>query len=283
MPIGSGATFSGASSAQTQNLIAPSVPAWINAAEYSHPVYRASTADPLVRVDWRYGTVSPWVNGSSTFRIPAAAQAAPGVDAHLHVVDPDGVTLRETFELAGTGDVRTAGKYAVFDLRGSGIGTTPGTNSGTRAYGGSSLGGLIRTWELDAGSIRHVLALALTNGQLRDGYVWPATSQDTWGAAYAGLVPMGALVAIPPTVDLTSLGLSPAGLTVARALQDYGAYVVDRSASFTLYAEPSAESRLAAARADMPRIRALLQVVTNNGPSSVGGGGTPRRPLAPVL
>jgi hypothetical protein len=36
-------------------------------------------------------------------------------------------------------------------------------------------------------------------------------------------------------------------------------------------------------RADLNKIRAQLRVVTNNGPSSVGGGGTPVVPLAPPL
>jgi len=79
------------------------------------------------------------------------------------------------------------------------------------------------------------------------------------------------------------LGLSSGGLLLARALQDYGGYVVDRSAGFTFYAEPSAESLLGPMRADVAKIRAQLRLVTDNTSSSVGGGGTPRVPLAPPL
>jgi hypothetical protein len=260
-----------------------SVPAWVNAESYSHPVVRAKESDPLVEVAWRYAAFAPWTNGTTSYRIPTSARPAAGVDRHLHVVAPDGVTLHETYQHEGTGPTRAAFKYARFDLRGPGIGTTPGVNAGTRAYGGSALGGLIRRWELEEGQIRHVLALTLTNAQLKSGYVWPATSQDTGGPAYGGLVPMGSLVAIPSDVDLGSLGLSASGMVVARALQDYGAYVVDRGGAFALYAEPEAEDMLGGIRADLPAIREQLTLVLNNGPNSVGGGGTPRQPMAPSL
>jgi hypothetical protein len=281
--VGSGAQYAAASSPQTANLVNPGVPIWINAAEYSHPVYRSTSSDPLVSVSWRYAVFSPWVNGVTAIRIPTAAKPAAGIDAHLHVIEQDGVTLHETFEFARTSTGATAFKYGRFDLRGSGLGSRNGVNDGSRAYGGSALAGLIRRWELEDGAIRHALALTLTNGQLKKGWVWPATSEDTGSSTYAGLVPMGALVAIPPSVDLGSLGLSREGLIVARALQDYGAYVVDRGGAVAFYAEPSAEGLLAGARADLAKLRPHLRVVTNNGPTSVGGGGTPRQPAAPPL
>jgi hypothetical protein len=95
---------------------------------------------------------------------------------------------------------------------------------------------------------------------------------------------MGTLAAIPPSVDVERLGLTPAGLAAARALQDYGAYVVDRSGCVCLYAEPSAPAAaVSGLRRDVARLRSLLRVVTNNGPASVGGPGPRRAPLAPAL
>ena len=95
---------------------------------------------------------------------------------------------------------------------------------------------------------------------------------------------MGALVALPPDVDVGALGLSAEGLMLARAFQDYGGYVVDRSGCFCLYAEPSLEgsSALANLRRDLAVIRPLLRIVTDNGQLTTGGGGAPRRSPAPL-
>jgi hypothetical protein len=85
---------------------------------------------------------------------------------------------------------------------------------------------LIRAGEL-SGTIRHALAFAIEQSQQKDAWVWPATVNDQAPASNCtGHLPMGQLVAIPADVDLCQLGLSPAGLVVARALQDYGAYPV---------------------------------------------------------
>ncbi len=90
---------------------------------------------------------------------------------------------------------------------------------------------------------------------------------------------MGQLVSIPVDVDLSSLGLTAGGLRLAQALKDYGAYVVDASDDFVLYADPSASGELAGARKDLAAIRALLRCVTNSSAASVGGGdsSSPRR------
>lgn len=272
------------------DLLDTRVPTWINAEQYSHPVYVAGPNDPLCRVAYArapaYPTPSGSTNGVVSFRIPAGATPAVGSDAHLHVVDPDGRTLHETWIFSGpnaSGDCTAAG-YARTDLFGSGISPVDGLNVGLRAYGGSSIGGLIRTWEIQSGQIRHALAVALLDDvQLKQGWVWPATQEDTGNSDYGGNIPMGSLVAIPASVDLSTLGLSPSGLVLARAFQDFGAYIVDTSDGFSVYAEPSSAPLLAAMRADLPKIRAQLRVVTNNGPASVGGGGTPRVPVAPPL
>jgi hypothetical protein len=130
---------------------------------------------------------------------------------------------------------------------------------------------------------------------MRPGWVWPATTEDGGAIgnnSYSGNVPMGTLAAIPGTIDLTQLNppLSPQGLVIGKALQDYGAYLVDSAGAeptdddLVLYVETSAASELAPqAIEDLKRLRTLLRCVTNNGPNNVGGGGTPRAPLAPPL
>ena len=117
-----------------------------------------------------------------------------------------------------------AGGGKVTTLKGS------GTHLGVRAAGTPGMAGLIRAHELRGLKIPHALAVAVPNTVLKSGFVWPAKSQDTDGAyAYSGQVPMGSLFAIPGSVNLAGLGLSAEGLALGKALQNYGAYVVDRS------------------------------------------------------
>ncbi len=69
---------------------------------------------------------------------------------------------------------------------------------------------------------------------------------------------MGTLAAIPSTVNLVAIAnLSTGGRVLARALQNYGAYLVDASEYFVFYAEPSAEGHpmLLQMRADAGRLQ----------------------------
>ena len=274
MPIGSLARYESATSPRTANLLDGRSAPWVNAGQYSHPVVRASSSDPMA-------TFRRPGHPDVQYRVPNSARPANGSDAHLHVVDPTGRYVDESWLTKGANPSWTTGYHVRTDLYGPGVGA-----GGVRAYGGSAIGGLIRQWELDEGRIRHALALAVDGFQLARGPVWPASSEDgNASSSYSGRNPMGTLAAIPPSVDVTRLGLSATGVVVARALQDYGAYVVDRSSAFTFFAEPSAEgtAALTELRRDIGRIRAELRVVTNNSALTPGGGGVPRAPLAPPL
>ncbi len=58
-------------------------------------------------------------------------------------------------------------------------------------------------------------------------------------------IPCGGRVQLDPSLDLDSLGLSPAARVIARALQEYGAYVGDFSGSINVYADGSPDARAA--------------------------------------
>jgi len=215
----------------------------------------AAASDPLATWTWT-GTGQQF-----SFRCPASATPAAGTDRHMHCVQPDGVTLYEMW-LADPA-THTAGYIARTSLTSSGVGA-----GGVRAYGGSGIGGLIRVADLRSGVIAHPLAIALTADQLRVGPVWPATAQDSNAAStYTGLNPMGTFVAIPKTVNLSALGLNGPTLMVAKALQDYGGYVVDRSGSWVLYGEPGISSTWSdQVWPNIDKLRQQLRVVTNNAP-----------------
>jgi hypothetical protein len=276
MPLGSGATFASASDLRTVDLM--KYTPWINAGQYSHPICQASLSDPLAHVnDTSY---SP---RSADYRIPANCPIAAGTDMHMHVIDPTKHYVDECWDTTRiSSSSYNCGYHVRNDLYGPGVG-----QGGVRAYGGSAIGGLMRTSEVVSENIPHVLALTIDGHQFKRGPVWPATAEDGNASTnYLGNIPMGALVAIPPSVNIAGLGLSASGNALATTLQNYGAYIVDQTYGCTcLAAEPSAEntSQLAGMRNDWGAIRSQLRPVTNNSANNVGGGGTRRAPLAPAL
>ncbi len=115
---------------------------------------------------------------------------------------------------------------------------------------------------------------------------------------------MGALLAIPQNLNLSSLGLkTQAGQELAWTLQNYGGYVVNDSARsvFTIRTEEGSNSFTSQFQSewgfpfettgvsgsgwadDIMAIISHLAVVTNNSSNSIGGGGTPLQPLAAPL
>lgn len=311
LPIATSAMFERATDTRTANYIATSTGAgtivpWISYTGYNMPFTKASYSDPLATM-----TDTGDAARSDTYRIPATAAIAGGTDGSMGIVTPDGRFLHETWITHRTNSTTyTTSKHVKSDLYGRGNG--PG--QGIHANGASIAAGVIREWEIwggpeGYGEIRHALAMGLDGSQLYyagggygidgyqrgtigSGYVWPATEQDFDSpTSYTGQVPMGALAAIPPWVNLTTLGLSPSGLVIARACQRYGLYVVDRtSLTWGLSAEESiATSRwtdwLNPAFSDVGTIRAQCRLVTNNTIYTPGGGvwtGDARNRVAPI-
>jgi hypothetical protein len=281
------------SEAQYEDISSPSFTvdggAGMNSRIWSHPVFIATENDPVRNI---YSS-----NGSliATQRVPDEAMPDVEADGHLHLIDENHETVVETYATRKlpNGDYETSAS-AINDLKSDNV-FDPWVWHGTRAYGGSAIAGLIRTGELVNG-IPHALAVAVRrasmnmNGSDGNPFVWPASSADNgWENSYAtsGNMHMGSLLAIPPSVDIKSIGIDTSGpaFEIARALQDYGAYITDAAdANIVFYAEPAA-----AEAGELPdnmygslsAIVEHLQVVTNNSEDSKGGGGTPRRPLAP--
>ncbi len=283
-PIGSDAHFT--------NIHSPGLdrhgPATINVTAWSHPVFLATTGDPQRTIILRDGGPP-----QATIHVPATATPDPRADGHLHIVDPGRRLVTELFQA----DLSQPGKIIAHSAIQNAL-TGPGiydTWHGVRAYGGSAIGGLIRQDELTRG-IRHALAIAVRRAALNkngpDGrpFVWPASAADNgWETTYAerGNLYMGTLLAIPADLPLwqTSLPRSGPLYQLARALQDYGAYITDAAdANLCFYAEPAAAREIPEDFADqLSAILPLLQVVTNNNPTSIGGGGIPRTSFAPPL
>jgi hypothetical protein len=218
----------------------------------------------------------------------------------------DGRTLRQSqpFTRCTPGDAATALVTAPdADIYGDGI---RGAHGGS---GLSSIGGTIRLGEwVPGGAIRHAVKFDLWGlaaiSPASGGYRWPAQHADACvPACYGGTQPalrMGALLALPPSVDIDTLGLEtePARM-LAWTLQNYGGYVVDDTgwSVYGIAIEYGPDGRVddefrsnwgfsitsatnSPLGRDVSRIFSQLAVIDNNEPSAVGGGGTPRQPLA---
>ncbi len=225
-----------------------------------------------------------------TIRCSNLARPDSQADGSLIVIDRSHAMEMWRAQRSSTGDWYASACVAT-DLTGPGF--FDGYH-GIRAGGMSAVGGLIRKEELQAENIPHVLAIAVQPTALNKNspgpFIWPAswadgTTRPGSGYGVTGNLRMGSLLAIPPSVDITKLGLTGQGLALARTMQDYGAYICETgSGNVIYYAEPAAAAvaHRALAKA-LAKLTPYLMVVTNNTPGTVGGGGAPRRPPAPPI
>jgi peptidoglycan hydrolase-like protein with peptidoglycan-binding domain len=306
--IGSGATWSGSILCNRDGngvAIPDSVPgcdpvttdltretAAINSADWSLPFYIASSSDPLQTFHDQSGFYPDLVTNAPSDMTPDLPTVADGGDAHLNLFDQDKEMLYSFDGCASTSDP---------------VGWTckSETQENVCELGDNTSGwgiGAIRTSEIQAGLIPHMLRFAIPTTLIApgtsvvQGVAWPSVSAfDSCGypgGCYTGNVPTGATIGIPASVNINTLGLTPDGLVLARALQDYGALERDTGGGggITLFTETSASQNAttAAQVANMNNdlnniIRPLLRVMTDQGPNSINGGGTPRQPLAPGI
>lgn len=171
-----------------------------------------------------------------------------------------------------------------------------------------------------SGPIRHAIKMNVCGrknlyfDQINKGFRWPALSADASASSTYGIdrlsppvmdCRMGALMAIPATTSISSLNLetTPARI-LAQVLQDYGGYIVDDTGwdVFAIETEWSPSGRFkdifkknwgfdfgldinqsssTAWGRDIKKLYQNLNIVINNNPITIGGGGIPRQPLAP--
>jgi hypothetical protein len=215
----------------------------------------------------------------------------------------------------------TAGGYATavikhgdFDLYGDGLG------GGHGGSGMSILGGTLRIGDMRPGDLgpRHALKLVIATARYlfeatteAETFRWPATTSDAGAVGGYGstthntntAMKMGSLLALRPDSTLPTTLRTEPGRQMAWTLQNYGAYIVDGTGDdFIIPTEEGyagsfidqfeADYGFAFAQRanvgtdwvlDVKDIVAALYVVNNNTESTIGGGGTPRLPLAPTL
>lgn len=201
----------------------------LNLDQYTVAVYRGAAGTPRVNVRLNQGADLTGVP------IPPDAQPAPGSDGHMVILDDAGPTAYEFWQARRTDLGWQASGGVALDLRGDGVNPTGG---GVRASSLSLLLGLVTYDEVQSGApIHHALAWAFDHPNA--GYfAAPATSSDGNKVGGRSLsIPEGARVQLDPALDLSTLGLSPAGRRLAEALQRYGMFCVDNSSDSSVIGE----------------------------------------------
>lgn len=189
---------------------------------YGIPVYTASSTTPRYsvscRMDGAWGTC-PF--SGRTMAIPTGATPSTGTDRAMVVIDPLTKTAGEYWQASRTSTGWVASWGAVNPLSGSGWG------GGSTGAGVSRLAGVVRVSEIAAGRIDHALVIQ-TDNVCRTTFRAPALKTDGTSTR-ADCIPEGARIQLDPRIDVAKIaGISAGERTVARAMQVYGGYVIDR-------------------------------------------------------
>lgn len=177
--------------------------------------------------------------------IPPHATADVQEDAHMAILDESNGMAWDMWgahkRADGTWASCTGVRYA---LDGSGVfnpedfpadnGESIHPHGPSRATGVPAIAGLILHDEILAGRIAHKLLYACLSSGLLAHYFPPTIWTD---GGTPGGPPGGCVLQLDPTLDLSRFDLLPAARTVAKALQEFGAVLVDYAGGITLGGE----------------------------------------------
>lgn len=204
--------------------------------QYTYPVYEAGASTPVRSV-----SLSGWFSnvtagglelsnqrgGTVAVPIPAGAAAAAGTDSQIVIVDPVTGSEWGFWQLYrdASGNWKATNGYR-YSTTWSGV---PPTGFVSRGAGVPYLIGLVRPCEIERGRIDHALAFAYDypSGE----HIYPATKSDGKGTGVSA-VPEGTRFQLDPTrseAEIRAWGCTGPCLTIAKALQRYGMYVIDNA------------------------------------------------------
>jgi hypothetical protein len=228
----------------------------INMKQFTVPMYYADASTPRVLVRADIGGLgftggNDGANATAMVPIPADAAPDPQTDGHMLIIDRVNLVEWGFFVARKDGAGWRCALCASMNLNSNGVRPFKPTNPtwytshGSRACGFPLVAGLIRAESVRAGRIDHALHIAYPH--IRAGlYTSPATTaQSRIGdqAIKSRGIPCGGHIQLDPALNLDTLPLSAGGKVVARALQEYGAFVGDFSGGISLTADDSPAAR----------------------------------------
>ena len=219
---------------------------WLNASEYSVPVYRVPAGQPTRQI-WIDAGSSMWTNRTDSralfgqlgaVPIPDDARPALGSDRNLVIWQPSTDTLWELWLVRSVPSADGPLWAAAWGARIDRVSQSPGivpAPFGATATGLPLVGGLMTHDEIQRRRIDHALAIALP-ATAAGRWVWPANRTDGLDTN-ADAIPAGTRFRIPATVNIAALHLPPLTAAMARAAQRYGVIVNNHAGAVAFYAE----------------------------------------------
>jgi hypothetical protein len=206
--------------------------------EYGIAIHKADSSTPRVNVyclaDW--GDCP--TDSLNPIPVPPDLDPPPGSDGNTVIVDWSqrlAISLHQPRRSANGS--WSATWVTVANLKGSGVPPQGGNGSGV-----SHLAGVVELDEITSGHIDHALVFS-TDNACKDTRRYPARKTDGQ-STQPDCVPLGARVQLDPSIDVDQLAVPDGVKTVARALQEYGAYAVDRGgAPMALYFQVAPDAR----------------------------------------
>jgi hypothetical protein len=150
-------------------------------------------------------------------------------DGHLVVFQPDGKVFESYGTVVLSSGAIVCETYQITDPMLAGDGLQNGITASLMPV----YAGLVTVADLESGEIDHAIKIVAPAGLLKADFTYPALSFDrsalTQTPPYSGPLPMGARLALPPSVDVGQFRLRTSlGMMIAKAAIKYGMIITDR-------------------------------------------------------
>ena len=208
--------------------------------QYAYPIYFADASTPrttMICTGYVWTIHEDGKRTSASNRqmidvpIPTEATPSAGTDGQILVIDMETGDEYDIWRFAQPNGCENMTKYNKGMYR-----TAVEPNYRSRGAGVPYMTGLIRPWEIAQGRINHALAFMYPMTR-STRCVWPASKTDG-KTDQKDAIPQGARIQLDPTLDVNQIpGLDRTGRIIARALQEYGAYLIDTSGANKLIPE----------------------------------------------
>lgn len=201
-------------------------------------VYYAASSDPTYSIchNPKYTTYT-FPPEAATVHIPTGAKAPTDSDGDMIVYNQFAGKVFWFTNMTFSGGKWCASQMSVYYTTSNGlIGNLSQSNNANNwgKHGLTPITQAVRWAEVVNGSVPHAMDIYIPsiscNDEAPGGKNWFPLYQGTQcTTSAANSIPAGAVIRIKPSVNLTSFSLSPYALTIAKALQTYGAVVGDKS------------------------------------------------------